>query len=563
MLMAWCCLVIAGPVATAFDVCVTKLLAHVDVAPQAHVIGLVHAGLQLWACHLARITTHESQSGRLLVAACKRLFMQSKDPANDERFCHVTVVETLLGVLSSQCAHSVPTQALIYVAGVLKNVSGSARMVTLLSTNGAIAVFSKALQVTFDKDVNAAAQVLVQVTAILRNLAEHKQCLKQFWHAHVIQALCDLLPAYASHGELVLNVSRILSKLTLHEAGRTQVNKGKHNLRHLLKLLDGDTRSRQQDAALVIRLAFILGNLTATNDRNRKAIVTLGAVPPLVRMLKEYHIRYVHESPDNDTSATTAEDVLVKLVRLLANAAIHTSVGPMLGTVPGIEVLLDVLDHAKVARHEELMLNVVSCLTNLSFYSTDATPTNVITVHRHRLSRDLASILVDPNDEAVVEAARAFGNLSRFPDVLGAMLDPDSAALLPTFVMLLDHANRDVVYTVCGVLMNAALDKRTRGNLHAVPTTHDVVDTRDLLVRLFRHAGLKDLAMSTMLCKVLFNLVLSTAPSDTAATYVDTSTGRLLLTTLEELVDAMADSATEAEVEFASVAHALMRSLVK
>ncbi|RHY88451.1 hypothetical protein DYB26_000705 [Aphanomyces astaci] len=209
------------------------------------------------------------------------------------------------------------------------------------------------------------------------------------------------------------------------------------------------------------------------------------------------------------------------------------------------------------------MLNVVSCLTNLSFYSTDATPTNVITVHRHRLSRDLASILVDPNDEAVVEAARAFGNLSRFPDVLGAMLDPDSAALLPTFVMLLDHANRDVVYTVCGVLMNAALDKRTRGNLHAVPTTHDVVDTRDLLVRLFRHAGLKDLAMSTMLCKVLFNLVLSTAPSDTAATYVDTSTGRLLLTTLEELVDAMADSATEAEVEFASVAHALMRSLVK
>ncbi|RHY22785.1 hypothetical protein DYB32_009396 [Aphanomyces invadans] len=493
--------------------------------------------------------------------------MLSKDPVNDDRFCHVAVVETLLGVFSTKTSHGVPTQVLIYVAGALKNVSGSSRMVTLLATNGAIGIFAKALEVTFDKDVNAAAQVLVQVTAILRNLAEHKQCLKQFWHAQVIQALCDLLPTYSSHGELVLNACRVLSKLTLHEAGRTQANKDGDNLRHLLHLLDGVTSSRHHDAALVIRLAFILGNLTATNDRNRKAIYTNGAVPHLLRLLKEYHIRYTDKHPDNASNAT-AEDVLVKLVRLLANAAIHASVGPTLGSLPGIEVLLDILDHAKAERHEELMLNVVSCLTNLSFYATEAAATNVITVHRLRLSRDLASILVDPNDEAVVEATRAFGNLSRFPDVLGTMLATDST-LLPTFVMLLDHANRDVVFTVCGVLMNTALDQRTRGRLHAISipisdSDTSIVDTRDLLVGLFRHAGLKDLAMSTMVCKVLFNLVLS-AQSKTSSevAYVDTPTGRLLLSTLEELVDAIADSVTEAEVEFASVAHALMRSLVK
>lgn len=85
------------------------------------------------------------------------------------------------------------------------------------------------------------------------------------------------------------------------------------------------------------------------------------------------------------------------------------------------------------------MLNLVSAVTNLSFYAGASRgrggrsvepfssvagggmaalmSTNIVYHNRERLSRALVPLLLHANTEAVVESARAFGNFSRHKEV--------------------------------------------------------------------------------------------------------------------------------------------------
>jgi hypothetical protein len=61
------------------------------------------------------------------------------------------------------------------------------------------------------------------------------------------------------------------------------------------------------------------------------------------------------------------------------------------------------------------------------------------------------------DQEAVLEAARAYGNFSRHQEVRDFMA---AARVGEALCLLLDHPNRDVLYSVCGVLMNLSADER-------------------------------------------------------------------------------------------------------
>ncbi|KAJ0393218.1 hypothetical protein P43SY_000928 [Pythium insidiosum] len=183
-----------------------------------------------------------------LVAVGKTLFVLSKDSANDDAFCSVAYIESVLSAIATatECltqrpsssrprrrslkqvdAAVAPLRVLIYLAGTLKNSSsGDEKMLKLLATHGAIARFSESLewrsaQSATTKEI---AQFLVQATNVLRNLSTSKSSLKQFAEAQVAPRLCEMVTSFLEHTELMVNVSRILGKLTLHEAPRSQIN---------------------------------------------------------------------------------------------------------------------------------------------------------------------------------------------------------------------------------------------------------------------------------------------------------------------------------------------------
>lgn len=60
-----------------------------------------------------------------------------------------------------------------------------------------------------------------------------------------------------------------------------------------------------------------------------------------------------------------------------------------------------------------------------------------------KLLRHVTPLLLCDNEEAVVEAARAFGNFSRTADARTYMV---GARVLEALVLLLDHSSTEVLY---------------------------------------------------------------------------------------------------------------------
>lgn len=141
---------------------------------------------------------------------------------------------------------------------------------------------------------------------------------------------------------------------------------------------------------LLIRVLFVMGNITSGNNANRHRLaMDCQAVPPLLHLLDHYGSQYPRllaaekraasrgaradveaESGAGDSGATGAgagagagsdgesaaatpeevqaqrrevEELLVKLARVLANLAINADVGSRLAVTPGMEQLVDLL----------------------------------------------------------------------------------------------------------------------------------------------------------------------------------------------------------------------------
>jgi hypothetical protein len=66
----------------------------------------------------------------------------------------------------------------------------------------------------------------------------------------------------------MLNVCRILSKLSLHASCRATISSNQGHIRALVGFLN----TYHTKLALCVRVCFILGNLTVTNDDHRLTI---------------------------------------------------------------------------------------------------------------------------------------------------------------------------------------------------------------------------------------------------------------------------------------------------
>ena len=252
--------------------------------------------------------------------------------------------------------------------------------------------------------------------------------------------------------------------------------------------------------ALAVRMCFTLGNLTASNAENRAQLLECDGAGTLLRLLSSTMRRcdtlraamrdaddMAEEDEDEDDGGKEDEgkeeekqaearrakraspapavaalqkqldesrDVLVKLLRALANCSMDAGVGREVAGSRDAAALIELLNGCGDGSHEELMLNTVSVLTNLSFHAGGSA--SFCGRPATEACAALVPVLLQRNEEAVIEAARCVGNLSRDGAVRRTMAAQRVDEL---FVVLLDHACRDVVYTACGALMNVASDE--------------------------------------------------------------------------------------------------------
>lgn len=98
---------------------------------------------------------------------------------------------------------------------------------------------------------------------------------------------------------------------------------------------------------LVIRIIFILGNLTAKNNRAREQFFEeQGSIDTLIALFQTYCENVPNRKLWKDGEIknlrhpSEAEDILIKLIRVIANLSIHPNVGACLATNHHIVALL-------------------------------------------------------------------------------------------------------------------------------------------------------------------------------------------------------------------------------
>ncbi|XP_073892918.1 armadillo repeat-containing protein 2 isoform X5 [Macaca fascicularis] len=286
---------------------------------------------------------------------------------------------------------------------------------------------------------------------------------------------------------------------------------------------------------LVVRVVFILGNLTAKNNQAREQFSKeKGSIQTLLSLFQTFHQLDLHsqkpagqrgEQHRAQRPPSEAEDVLIKLTRVLANIAIHPGVGPVLAANPGIVgLLLTTLEYKSLDDCEELVINATATINNLSYYQVK---NSVIQDKKLYIAELLLKLLVSNNMDGILEAVRVFGNLSQDRDVCDFIVQNN----VHRFMMaLLDAQHQDICFSACGVLLNLTVDKDKRVILKEGGGIKKLVDC-------LRDFGPTDWQLACLVCKTLWNFSENITNASSCFGNEDTNTLLLLLSSFldEEL----------------------------
>ncbi|XP_064615586.1 armadillo repeat-containing protein 2-like [Liolophura sinensis] len=455
---------------------------------------------------LAKIILALKVSGNNLTNVCKLVFKVSRNEKNDQEFMEGNVLDHLVETIES-LDHTSSAEALVYCVGSLKFLSGNMSLAKLLVKKGGVEALSRLLTAgnRSNTENNKASEqfgnILVQLTAALRNLADVSSSREKFLSGGVVEGLCKVMEFYAQDSDIMLNSSRTFSKLTLHTDCCNALSEQRGCFKSFLHLLNKHLHKED----LIVRVCFVLGNLTAKNEFARSELFqepkSLDTLLSVFKTYLEKGIKTTEKSNEGEDAkeireVSKYEDVLIKVVRVIANLSISEDIGPFIASSqPCLHLLLNVLDNKDESSSEELVLNIMATINNLSFYpvKTSAIMAKPILVAESLFH--IMKLVLTQNMEAMIECARVFGNLTRQKTVRDYLY---KKKICEVMITLLDSGSREVVYVACGVLINMMADEEKRPVLKREGGVNK-------LLEVLRDFGKTDWQLASMVCQVLWN----------------------------------------------------------
>ena len=266
---------------------------------------------------LAGVILLVTKGGSNLLACAKILFRFSKSPSNDDLFIQERLCHRMVGAIGESRLKRVisafekgkisdaimDAEAIVYLIGAMKNFSATnLPNQKILILEGAVpllvawilpfcrALPNASLSDWILKGQETICNLLLQVTGVLRNLAVGVASGGGDWQvfveADVTRALRTLLVTWSEKSDLVLNVTRVLSKMSGSQVCRTALLEDAKNARmeavpsvhdELVRLLRGlqgpDDDRRNCRLPSAIRACFVLGNLCAEEEDHRHLTV--------------------------------------------------------------------------------------------------------------------------------------------------------------------------------------------------------------------------------------------------------------------------------------------------
>ncbi|XP_053314653.1 armadillo repeat-containing protein 2 [Spea bombifrons] len=467
---------------------------------------LVEIGSDKLGLSLAKLILALKVSGKNLLNICKLTFKISRTENNDCLFQNDTIIDHLLSVLKNEDIQA-NGEAFLYCLGAIKFLSGNPVLLRDLLQKQAVEILVELMKqiIHFNKHPETSSSfdishLLVQLTATLRNLADLSESRPKYLASNALPNFCVLLDHYISDKDICTNVSRLLSKLSSYNECCMALAECSSCYPSFLSVLN--KHPKKQD--LVVRILFTLGNLTAKNKKaceqfykQKRSIKTLlGLLHSYCEhdiSLQKAKANHRKDDPDNLKRPSDVEDVLIKLVRVLANLSIHPVVGTDLAANETcVSLLMKVLEYKSIDECEELVIDTVVAFNNLSYYQDVR---SVITDRRLDISQLLLKLLLCNNMDAIVEVVRVFGNLSRHRDVRDFIMEK---SVYKFVVILLDAKDQDVCFSACGVLINLTADGNQRALLKEEGGIKKLLDC-------LRDFGGSDWQLASLVCKAFWN----------------------------------------------------------
>ncbi|XP_036405823.1 armadillo repeat-containing protein 2 [Megalops cyprinoides] len=468
---------------------------------------LIDVGSDQLNLQLAKVILALSVSGNNLLNICKLIFKISRSENNDALFQNNSIIDALLSVLHSEDVLSVG-EAVLYCMGTLKFLSGNRSLLRMLVGKGSVTTLLQLSErlgrgaAPGDAHFPIAGHILVQLTATLRNLADLPESRPAFLSNRGLPELCVVLQQHSGDKDICTNIARIFSKLTSYNVCCTALANIPECYGLFLELL----RKHQKKQDLVVRLVFTLGNLTAKNNEARERLwAEEGCLDTLLGLFLLYHQMDTAAPAPRNPGGTVegqqpdhrppsgVEDVLIKLIRVLANLSIHPTVGPTLASnTQCVELLLKVLERKAIDNCEELVINAAAAINNLSFYQEES---SAVRAGALSIADLMLKLLLSRNMDGMLEAMRVFGNLSQSKVVRDFIVQNKVHQFVVT---LLDSKNQDVCFSACGVLINLTADKGRRPVLQEEGVIQKLLDC-------LRDFGPGDWQLAGLVCQTLWN----------------------------------------------------------
>nr|XP_027232568.1 armadillo repeat-containing protein 2-like [Penaeus vannamei] len=480
-------------------------------------------------------------SGSNLTSVCKLVFKVTRHDANDALFLEGNLLDLLLEAVACVPPLEQP-EACVYGYGALKFLTMNSQLVTRLLNRGVLEllVLHMKLIVNHQQESGSVPEqthyALVQLTGTLRHVSSCERTFPLLLVTGAVPQVCNLLQHFSHDADVTANVVRILSIISTHEECCAAAAAHPGTLPATVNALPRHASS----PAIVVRLAYALGNMMANSDDARWQLFSEdGFTETLLELLTEYLRRDRHhqaeEMADPLTSASGApEDVMVKLIRVLANVSVHARVGPVLArSRTCLSLLISVLRHKAVDESEELVLSALATLNNLTFYTRD----QPVSALHTQLAECLCDMLPMDHVEGLVETIRVFGNLTHFReirDIVTKRADPamkgsrfSGCHVLEILIEMLDCDSRELVYVCAGVLVNLMSDASRRSIFQEENGVLRMIDV-------LQYFGYGDWQLCSLACQVLWNFCASAA--DVQSTLGDKETEKLVFV-LEEFLD--------------------------
>ncbi|XP_011905820.1 PREDICTED: armadillo repeat-containing protein 2 isoform X2 [Cercocebus atys] len=458
---------------------------------------LVDVGSDLLSLKLAKIILALKVSRKNLLNVCKLIFKISRNEKNDSLIQNDSILESLLEVLRSEDLET-NMEAFLYCMGSIKFISGNPGFLNEMISKGAVEILINLINQINENTEKCgtclpnSGHLLVQVTATLRNLVDSPLVRTKFLSISALPQLCTAMEQYMGDKDVCTNIARIFSKLTSY---------------------------RDCCAALASYSRCYALFLNLINKYQKKQMfhqLDLHSQKPAGQRGEQHRA----QRPPSE-----AEDVLIKLTRVLANIAIHPGVGPVLAANPGIVgLLLTTLEYKSLDDCEELVINATATINNLSYYQVK---NSIIQDKKLYIAELLLKLLVSNNMDGILEAVRVFGNLSQDRDVCDFIVQNN----VHRFMMaLLDAQHQDICFSACGVLLNLTVDKDKRVILKEGGGIKKLVDC-------LRDFGPTDWQLASLVCKTLWNFSENITNASSCFGNEDTNTLLLLLSSFldEEL----------------------------